>query len=266
MQKKTPTTHKPGRRRPPALNLNIPAGYHQQLNCLTPASARQNAAAQMVHSASNLLAVVNDMLRSPALSAGVCPRSAEIHKPLPSRPRSISMPSTPEPPVELPGSILLENQGFPSPFVADTATRGATTMKTARSGTSLNSSAAAVKPVPSRVPQHKKSLSEAGLYRRSKSKPNLITSPSSTDSKLTACSVSTNGGHTSSNDSTKARVGAEKLLEPSPVILEGKQPNGDRLERRDEASTTRDSPAHYPFDESPAFLVVHTCHPFAHCP
>lgn len=219
----------------------------------------------MVHSASNLLAVVNDMLRSPALSAGLCPRSAEIHKPLPSRPRSISMPPTPEPPVELPGSILLENQGFLSPYVADTATPGDTTMKTARGGPSLNSSAASVKPIPSRVPQHKKSQSEAGLYRRSKSKPNLVTSPSSTDSKLTACSVSTNGGHASSSDSTKARVGVEKLLEPSPVIVEGKpmKPAGDRLERRDEASTQSPSCPLHMRRGFPALHVVHTGHPFA---
>jgi hypothetical protein len=66
----------------------------------------------------------------------------------------------------------------------------------------------------------------------------LITSPASTDSKLTACSVSTNGG-TSSNDSTKARVGAEKLLQPSPVIVEGKpwSKSGDESSsQRDEAS------------------------------
>ncbi|KAF2242024.1 hypothetical protein BU26DRAFT_163920 [Trematosphaeria pertusa] len=112
-----------GRRRPPNLTI-IPPDYNKNhLSCLTPASAHHNAA--LVHSASNLLAVVNDMLRSPALSATVCPRSsASIHKPLPSRPRSVSLPSTPDLPAELPGSILLENQGFPSSQpVAGSATR-----------------------------------------------------------------------------------------------------------------------------------------------
>ncbi|KAF2263517.1 hypothetical protein CC78DRAFT_271311 [Lojkania enalia] len=209
-------TSKPIRRRPVDLNLTIPPDWNSHHVCLTPTSAHHNAA--LVNSASNLLAVVNDMLRSPALSATFCPRSAAIHKPLPSRPRSVSLPSTPNVPVELPGSILQENQGFPSLPVAGSATQP--TMRSVRSGNSLSSSAA-TKPSPSKV-QHKKSLSEASLQRRSKSRPNLVTSPSSTDSKLTTCSVSTNGGQTSSSDSTNARVGADNLLQPSPVIVEGK--------------------------------------------
>lgn len=56
----------------------------------------------------------NDMLRSPASSVG-WPRSASIHKALPTRPRSTSDPSTPDLPVELPGSLLQYNQGYPSP-------------------------------------------------------------------------------------------------------------------------------------------------------
>lgn len=182
------------------------------------------------------------MLRSPALSATVCPRSsASIHKPLPSRPRSVSLPSTPDLPAELPGSILLENQGFPSSQpVAGSATRS--TMRSVRSGNSLSSNATA-KPSPSKVSLHKKSLSEANLQtqRRSKSRPSLITSPSSTDSKLTTCSASTNGGPTSSAESTKARVGAEKLLQPAPLIVEGKpwkRSGGESSSsRRDEVST-----------------------------
>ncbi|KAF2121872.1 hypothetical protein BDV96DRAFT_593831 [Lophiotrema nucula] len=211
----------PGRRRPPNLNLTIPPDQNNKHHyVLSPASARHNAA--LVNSASNLLAVVNDMLRSPALSATICTRSAEIHKPLPSRPRSVSLPSTPNPPVEaveLPGSILLENQGFPSPPVAGPA---ADTMRSVRSGNSLGSSVAA-KSTPSKVPQHKKSSTEISLQRRSKSRPSLVASPSSTDSKLTTCSVSTNGARTSSSESTKAQVGADKPLQPSPVILEGQQ-------------------------------------------
>jgi hypothetical protein len=59
------------------------------------------------------MAIFNDMLRSPALSASACPRSASIHKALPTRPRSNSVPATPEFPAELPGSLLQDNQGFP---------------------------------------------------------------------------------------------------------------------------------------------------------
>jgi hypothetical protein len=178
------------------------------------------------------------MLRSPGLSATVCPRSPGIHKPLPSRPRSVSMPPTPDLPVELPGSLLLDNQGFPSPPVAGPATNSASTMRSARSGTFPGSSATPVKPSPSRLPQHKKSLSEVSLQRRTKSRPNLITSPSSTDSKLTACSASTNGGHASSNDSTKALVGVEKALQPSPLIIEGKptRNSGGGRSNQEEAS------------------------------
>ncbi|KAF2470306.1 uncharacterized protein BDR25DRAFT_343082 [Lindgomyces ingoldianus] len=230
-------TPRPGRHRPP--NLTIIPDYGNHHTCLSPSSALQNAA--LFNSASNLLAVVNDMLRSPALSATACPRSAEIHKPLPSRPRSISLPSTPELPVELPGSILLENQGFPSPPVAGAATRS--TMRSVRSGNSLSSSAAGPK-TPSKahagVPRHKKSLSETNIQRRSKSKPNLLTSPSSTDSKLTTCSVSSNGGQTSSNDSTRARVGEDVQLQPAPLIIEGKpwtKTRGEASNHRDELST-----------------------------
>jgi hypothetical protein len=50
------------------------------------------------------------MLRSPVPSAAACSRSTSVQKPLPSPPCSAS----PELPVELPGSLLLENQGFPS--------------------------------------------------------------------------------------------------------------------------------------------------------
>ncbi|KAF2870981.1 hypothetical protein BDV95DRAFT_573005 [Massariosphaeria phaeospora] len=235
---------KAGRRRPPNLNLTIPQDYQHHRTCLTPASARQNAV--LVNSASNLLAVFNDLLRSPPSSATVCPGSASIHKPLPSRPRSMSLPSTPDLPAELPGSllledqelpgsILLENQGLPLSPGPGSATRD--TMRPVRSGNSLSlSSNFAAKP------QHKKSLSETSLQRarQSKSRPNLITSPSSTDSKLTACSMSTNGGQTSSNDSTKTRVGADKLLQPSPLIVESqswRRSGGERSNRQDETSS-----------------------------
>ncbi|KAF2018372.1 hypothetical protein BU24DRAFT_491344 [Aaosphaeria arxii CBS 175.79] len=234
-------TPRNGRRRPPNLNLTIPRGYNGHLNCLTPASARHNAA--FVNSATNLLAVVNDMLRSPALSASLCPRSAEIHKPLPSRPRSVSLPSTPDLPVELPGSILLDNQGLPSAPVAGPSTHSSDTMRSVRSGNPISSNAAA-KSTPSKVLQHKSSLSESSLKRRSKSRPNLITTPTtqSTESKLTACSASTNGGQTiASNDSTQACVGVERQLQPAPLIVEEKllkRASGEGSSRRNEANTS----------------------------
>ncbi|KAL5113496.1 hypothetical protein ACEQ8H_008632 [Pleosporales sp. CAS-2024a] len=51
--------------------------------------------------------------------AATYPRPLSIHKPLPGRPRSLSLPSTTDLPVELPGSILQENQGFPIDLVPD---------------------------------------------------------------------------------------------------------------------------------------------------
>ena len=158
------------------------------------------------------------MMRSPA---SMCPKSApEIHKPLPSRPRSVSLPSSPTLPVELPGSILLENQGFPSSPDAGSATRS--TMRSFRSVNSLSAGVAA-KPSPSKVPlKHQRSSSEANAstQRRSRSRPSLISS-SSIDGQITTCSVSTNGGRTSSSEPINARIGSEKPLQTSPLAVEG---------------------------------------------
>jgi hypothetical protein len=52
------------------------------------------------------------MLRSPALGAAADPQPALVHNPPPTRPRSLSLPSSPGP-IELPGSILQDNQGYP---------------------------------------------------------------------------------------------------------------------------------------------------------
>ncbi|KAF2679079.1 hypothetical protein K458DRAFT_422507 [Lentithecium fluviatile CBS 122367] len=229
------STFGPGRRRPPNLTIVPPDYKSDSRSFLSPASAQQYAA--LSKSASNLLAVVDDMLRSPAAGATLCSRTpASLHKPLPSRPRSMSLPSTPEP-VELPGSILLENQGFPSP--SPVAGSIGNTMRSVRSGNALSSSTTA-KPIPSKVPQHKKSLSDASLQRRSKSRPNLVTSPS-TDSKLTTCSVSTtNGDQANSADSSRAHVGADRPLQPSPLIVEGKpwrRTGGGSTAHRDDLGT-----------------------------
>lgn len=96
------------RRRPS--NLTIIPPDSQPLTT-TPLSSPYNA--PLLSSTSNLMALFNDMLRSPVLSAGPCPRSASVHKPLPTRPRSNSEPASPDLPVELPGSLLQHNQGFP---------------------------------------------------------------------------------------------------------------------------------------------------------
>jgi hypothetical protein len=155
------------------------------------------------------------MLRSPAPSATTCSKtSAPLHKPLPSRPRSLSLPSTPEP-VELPGSLLLQNEGYlsPSPVAGSTPS----TMRSARSGNPIRSSTSA-RSIPPHVPQ-RRLLDEAGLKRRSRSRPNLLTTQSA-ESTVTKCSLSTeNGDQTSSASSSRARVGAEQLL---PLVVDGK--------------------------------------------
>lgn len=96
------------RRRPS--NLTIVPPDHQQFTP-GPLSSPYNAA--IVSSTSSFMAVFNDMLRSPTLSAAVCPRSASVHNPRPTWPGSSSLPATPNLPVELPGSLLQHNQGFP---------------------------------------------------------------------------------------------------------------------------------------------------------
>ncbi|KAI9710582.1 MAG: hypothetical protein M1820_002718 [Bogoriella megaspora] len=86
---------------------------------LNPSSlALQDAA---VNSATHLLAVVNDILRSPPLSGGA-PRSPLSQTFQNGRPRSHTAPPTPVAEInliaELPGSLLQENQGFPKTHFA----------------------------------------------------------------------------------------------------------------------------------------------------
>ncbi|KAF2851212.1 hypothetical protein T440DRAFT_467942 [Plenodomus tracheiphilus IPT5] len=97
--------------RPSSLKITSPISTH---SALSPTSAQYDAA--WSSAASNLQAAFNDMLHSPAPGDAGRARSASIQKPLPSRPRSVSLPTTPELPAELPGSILLENQGYPSEY------------------------------------------------------------------------------------------------------------------------------------------------------
>jgi hypothetical protein len=72
-----------------------------------------------VDAVSSLQPAVNDTTHSPVPCAAAYSRPASLLKPLPSRPRSVSLPSTQDLPAELPGSILLENQGFPLRAVVD---------------------------------------------------------------------------------------------------------------------------------------------------
>lgn len=92
-------------------NLTIIPPDHQQFATSPLSSPSYNA--RRVSSTSNLMAIFNDMLRSPALGSGGWPRSASVHNAMPTRPRSNSVPSSPDLPVELPGSLLQQNQGFP---------------------------------------------------------------------------------------------------------------------------------------------------------
>jgi hypothetical protein len=167
------------------------------------------------------------MLKYPSRSE-IWGRFAEVHKPLDGRPRSSSLPSSPVLPAELPGSFPTIPEADVGPATPTTAT-----MRSALSGNAQSPSVIS-KPSLSRVPLSRKRLSENSLQRRSKSRPNLIASPSheSTDSKLTTCSVSTTGGNASSSDSLKARVGRESVLQSSPLNLESQS-------RRESVSVSR---------------------------
>ncbi|KAF1920513.1 hypothetical protein BDU57DRAFT_508874 [Ampelomyces quisqualis] len=59
------------------------------------------------------------LLWSPAVCLSACPKPLAIHKPLPNQPRYSCPPSTPELPVELPGSILLDNEGLPHSLIKE---------------------------------------------------------------------------------------------------------------------------------------------------
>ncbi|KAH9862312.1 hypothetical protein IAQ61_010515 [Plenodomus lingam] len=94
--------------RPCSLQVALP---YDTRYTLSPLLAQYDAAWD--RSGSNLQAAFEHILRSPMLCATGCVGPDFLQKPLPSRPRSVSMTSTPELPAELPGSILLENQGYP---------------------------------------------------------------------------------------------------------------------------------------------------------
>jgi hypothetical protein len=84
-------------------------------------ATRHNAA--LTGAVDNLHVAVNGMLRSSGPTDTLCSRSSSIHKPLPSRPRSTSIPLLVELPAELPDSTFLECQDrslFLAPVVTTT--------------------------------------------------------------------------------------------------------------------------------------------------
>ncbi|KAI9685427.1 MAG: hypothetical protein M1822_004558 [Bathelium mastoideum] len=102
-------------RKPKPLTL-VPPQDPPSLPTLPSSSLTLQDAA--VNSATNLLAVVNEILWSPPLSATGAPRSPLLSS-LPSgRPRSHTAPPTPNRETsyvaELPGSLLQENEGYPA--------------------------------------------------------------------------------------------------------------------------------------------------------
>ncbi|EUC39838.1 hypothetical protein COCMIDRAFT_110429 [Bipolaris oryzae ATCC 44560] len=87
----------------------------------TAADGKQNGSSTSVaqydtalaSAVSNFHVAVNDMLYSPASINTLSSKSSFVDKPLPSRPRSASVPSLVELPAELPKSTLLQGQGYP---------------------------------------------------------------------------------------------------------------------------------------------------------
>ncbi|KAJ4348218.1 uncharacterized protein N0V89_009590 [Didymosphaeria variabile] len=182
-------------------NLSIiPPNY---ITGQSPNSAIQHDV--LVKSAPNLLAVFSDTT-FPATS-GLSPTTCIKSK--------YSVPPSPALPAELPGSTPLDIQVYSAPATpppephAESIPSSAVT--SVRSMFSLSSGNA--KTGPSKVPQHRKSAND--LQKRSKARPSLIASPSSTDSKITTLSTSSSDNASSAN-STKTRIGPD-------TIVEGKQ-------------------------------------------
>jgi hypothetical protein len=208
------------------------------------------------------------MLRSPVPSAAACSRSTSVQKPLPSPPCSVSA----ELPVELPGSLLLENQGFPSGTAPASArpitqifrrethpTDNHFEIETgpldllnlvppqlihARSVPDLRSRHCTMRSVRSGNALNSSTTakpSPLGMQHkkslsdttsRRRSKQNLLNSPSSTDIGSTICDSSTSMTRGSTNDPNKARAHAKRLPQQAPRIKEEKGRNQDLEKRR----------------------------------
>jgi hypothetical protein len=164
-----------------------------------------DSALQHVKSAPNLLAVFSD---TPfPVASGLSPKVCINSK--------YSLPPSPALPAELPGSILLDNQGYSAPATPppepDAESVHSSAVTSVRSMFSLSSGNP--KTGPSKVPQHRKSAND--MQNRAKARPSLIASPSSTDSRITTLSTLSSDNASSAN-STKTRTGPD-------TIVEGKQ-------------------------------------------
>ncbi|KAF2459515.1 hypothetical protein BDY21DRAFT_370238 [Lineolata rhizophorae] len=215
------------RQKPP--NLEVPNSRRDPFgNVVTPASI-------VLHDAVlSICAVVNDQLRSPSRTNLSRP---SVDKPLPGRPRSLTAPSSPaqgQPAIaELPGSLLLENQGFPKgvvvvedvdadsgvgssgPFPSITVERPRTAHLADRKQTFI---------------QHRKSMSVNDLS--CKSKPARSSTPSAEPWHPEALeSPSSNqmvGRKTSLKGIAPDMEQLERPLEDSPTIGSSKSPRSDR--------------------------------------
>ncbi|KAH3906473.1 hypothetical protein HBH56_204410 [Parastagonospora nodorum] len=224
------------------------------------------SASYMVNAASTLQAALNDILRSPAPCSATDLRPASVHKPLPGRPRSISLPTIADLPAELPGSILQENQGFPSDVVLETTSIGCPNYQNIRRSTlsvlsdfeDAEEFSALLKlfpeplhdtNVPSFTPRSemRSAHSEKALSPSLMSQPKPLriqhnrsvsetTSHRRSRSELVASSVSTDVSLPESGRGTnpfaRTRVGTGKTLQPSPFILEGQTWDNEQQERR----------------------------------
>jgi hypothetical protein len=228
----------------------------------------------MVNAAATLQAALNDILRSPVPCSAADIRPPSIYKPLPGRPRSLSLPSIVDLPVELPGSILQENQGFPSNVVPESPATGRPVSQNIRRSThpALNDleDEEDFSALLSQFPEplvHAKSVPNFGnsgdemrssrsgnaLNSSTVSKPSPLriqhkkslseTNPrrrSRSDHMASPLSTdaSMSGPVGNTNYSARTRVGTCKTLQPSPFILEEQgRDDGLRERRRIEVST-----------------------------
>ncbi|KAI8939497.1 hypothetical protein NX059_003268 [Plenodomus lindquistii] len=149
--------------------------------------------------------------------------AASLQKPLPSRPRSVSLPTTPELPAELPGSLLLDNQGYPS----DYAPQEPWTITQATQTTSSDICAE------NRDANQKIQLKHSYLVPESlthaKSVPNLnvqhrpmnhVQSWAALDSATTSASSPINAQHRRHRSETSRRQNSRLDLGPFPVARE----------------------------------------------
>lgn len=157
------------------------------------------------------------MLRSPVLTA--YPRSP-LHKALPGRPRSHTTPSTPMV-AELPGSILLENQGFPNPRIrapSELPSGADNERQHGMLGPTLQRPPITRRDRCSTVPQHRRSRSERNLAPTTVLSTSPHPSPAHTHRSDTSRFV---GGEGSSFDTvtlpSESNSGSSILL--SPMML-----------------------------------------------